>query len=111
MRSLKPELLKAQYEQLGLVFGRHQHGNGPIHFAAEHNGFVFEIYPLSKHKRNSSAQIRLGFVVQGLKDLMQKLKSSTWEIVREPQETEWGRRAIVEDLDGRKVELKQALNN
>jgi lactoylglutathione lyase len=36
------------FEKLGLSFVREQHGNGPIHFACERNGIVFEIYPTEK---------------------------------------------------------------
>lgn len=35
------------YEVLGLSFEKHAHGNGPLHYACESDGFVFEIYPVT----------------------------------------------------------------
>lgn len=100
------ELLKQQYELLGFDFVYHQHGNGPFHYASEQEGFVFEIYPLSSSVEKADDLIRLGFEVEALSSTIDQLKDSTWEIVSEVRETEWGQVAIVQDLDGRKVELK-----
>ena len=33
------------FEQLGLTFVQEKHGQGPVHYACEQNGNVFEIYP------------------------------------------------------------------
>lgn len=33
---------------LGLEFVREQHGDGPVHFACEKDGVVFEVYPGEK---------------------------------------------------------------
>jgi hypothetical protein len=35
----------AFFEELGLVFQTEIHGTGPVHYACEQNGRVFEIYP------------------------------------------------------------------
>ena len=51
--------------------------------------------------------IRLGFTVDNLELTVQSLKSSNWEILSDIAETEWGSTAIVRDLDGRKIELKE----
>ncbi|CAL2101708.1 protein of unknown function [Tenacibaculum sp. 190130A14a] len=48
IRTGDPEKLKEQYELIGHKFDYHRHGNGPFHYASEQNGFVFEIYPLTK---------------------------------------------------------------
>ena len=48
IRTENPELLKVKYEKLGFEFDYHRHGKGPYHYAPEQNGFVFEIYPLTK---------------------------------------------------------------
>lgn len=46
------------FEAMGLEFKREKHGKGPEHFACEHNGFVFEIYP-------SKANVRTRFIDEG----------------------------------------------
>lgn len=33
------------FTALGLTFVREQHGAGPVHYATEANGQVFELYP------------------------------------------------------------------
>ncbi len=44
LRAENKERTKAFYEKLGLEFGEHKHGKGPLHFASEFNGAVLEIY-------------------------------------------------------------------
>ncbi|WP_299611393.1 hypothetical protein [uncultured Aquimarina sp.] len=106
IRTSNPEILKDQYERLGFEFDYHQHGNGPLHYASELNGFVFEIYPLTKSMEKADNSIRLGFDIEGLKSKIIDLSSSDWKILSEPKETEWGLTALIQDLDGRKIELK-----
>ena len=105
IKTNQPEALKDQYALLGFEFEYHQHGNGPFHFAAEMDGFVFEIY-LLKQGQEADSTTRLGFEVEGLDVLIQRLESS-WKIKSFPKQTEWGYVAVVEDLDRRKVELTQ----
>ncbi|WP_070138639.1 VOC family protein [Crocinitomix algicola] len=106
IRTSEPELLKYQYEVLGFTFDYHQHGNGPFHYASEQNGFVFEIYPLTKSMEKADNSIRLGFDIEDLRNKIVDLENSNWEILSEPKETEWGLTALIQDLDGRKIELK-----
>jgi lactoylglutathione lyase len=106
IRTKEPEELKRQYELLGFVFDYHQHGNGPHHFASEKDGFVFEIYPLTKSMEKADGSIRLGFDIEALKQKVTEIANSNWKIVSPLAETEWGLTAVVQDLDGRKVELK-----
>ena len=58
IRTLNPEILKDQYEKLGFEFTFYQHGKGPFHYASEENGFVFEIYPLTKSMEKADNSIR-----------------------------------------------------
>ncbi|WP_298517949.1 VOC family protein [uncultured Kordia sp.] len=106
IRTPNPAVLKDQYEKLGFQFEYHQHGNGPFHYASEQNGFVFEIYPLTKSQQKADNSTRLGFDVANLEAKIKMLESSTWKILSKPKETAWGLTALVQDLDGRKVELK-----
>lgn len=106
IRTENPEILKEQYELLGMDFEYHKHGNGPFHYASAQNGFVFEIYPLTKSMEKADKSIRLGFDIENLKQKMDDLNETNWIVKSELTETEWGVTAIVQDLDGRKIELK-----
>jgi hypothetical protein len=107
IRTENPEKLKSQYEQLGFTFDFHKHGNGPLHYSASINRFVFEIYPLTKSMQKTDNSIRLGFDIENLESKLEELKKTNWNVVSEIKETEWGNCAIIQDFDGRKVELKQ----
>ena len=106
VRTQNPENLKTQYEKIGFVFDYHQHGNGPFHYASEKDGFVFEIYPLTKSMREADHSIRLGFEVENLERTIKNIKNTDWKILSEISITEWGQTAIIQDSDGRKIELK-----
>ncbi|MBD0404978.1 VOC family protein [Flammeovirga sp. EKP202] len=106
IRTKEPQLLAEQYKMLGLSFDYHKHGNGPFHFASEVDGFVFEIYPLTKSMDKADGSLRMGFEVDNLHDVLDDIKDSDWKITQEIKETEWGLVAVIQDLDGRKIELK-----
>ena len=106
IRTENPEILKNQYEKIGLVFEYHRHGKGPFHYASEKNGFVFEIYPLTKSMKVADKSLRLGFEIENLESKIEILKQSDWKILSEPTQMEWGLVSIIQDLDGRKIELK-----
>lgn len=101
------EQLQAQYSLLGLSFVYHQHGNGPFHYACEQEDFVLELYPLSQQQTQADHTIRLGFEVAKLTPLLQQLQNSSWKIVRSIQTMPWGNTAVIQDLDGRKIELTE----
>ena len=92
------------YERLGMVFERHAHGKGPEHYAAEMSGFVFEIYPL-KDGCAGTSQTRIGLNVDSVDQSLHLLEKLDVEIVSPAKDSQWGRRAVVRDLDGHTVEL------
>ena len=92
------------YEVIGLSFHKHSHGSGPEHYACERDGFVFEVYPLSP-KQQPTIWTRLGFSVDDVDELVDALTRTGADIVSSPKDSEWGRRAVVKDLDGHTVEL------
>ena len=95
------------YELLGLTFAKHRHDSGPEHFSADMNGCVFEIYP-RRSEADSTASVRLGFQVADVDSLVSELIEAGIKIVTEPANTEWGRRAVVEDSDGHRIEIVSA---
>lgn len=94
--------LKEFYSALGLSFVEEQHGDGPLHLSARVSEVVLELYPLPGDAGPADASTRLGFAVPDLDAVLARLGVA---VVSGPQETEWGRRAVVHDPDGRKVEL------
>lgn len=95
------------YTYLGLLFKKHAHGTGPEHYSSEVNGMVFEIYPATE-KMPSTACTRIGFVVDSVDNIVNLVIEAGARIVNAPQDSEWGRRAVVKDLDGHTIELTQA---
>ena len=106
LRSDDLERAAAFYTRLGLTFARHRHGNGPEHLAAELPGGVFELYPLAPDGP-SSLGTRIGFRVPSVDAALEGLSDYPNAIVTPPRDSEWGRRAVVTDPDGHRVELLQ----
>jgi lactoylglutathione lyase len=94
------------YTRLGLQFARHQHGNGPEHFAAELGSGVFELYPLTPESL-STLGTRIGFSVPSLDAAIHALAVYPEAILSPPKDSPWGRRAVIADPDGHRVELIQ----
>ena len=103
IRARDMELLARFYEVLGLCFTKHRHGNGPEHLSCDIDGIVFEIYPAGANE--STASTRLGFTVPVLKDALDELRRLNATVLTEPADTPYGRRAVVKDFEGHKVEL------
>jgi lactoylglutathione lyase len=104
IRSRNLEKLAKFYSALGLCFVRHQHGTGPEHLSSQLGETVFEIYPVARSEE-STAATRLGFSVPSLTTTLNDLRELNATVVAEPSETPFGRRAVVKDFEGHKVEL------
>ena len=94
------------YILLGLQFTRHQHGTGPEHFAAELGGGVFELYPASPDGP-STLGTRIGFSVPSLDTTIAALSAYPSVVISPPKDSQWGRRAVISDPDGHRIELLQ----
>jgi lactoylglutathione lyase len=101
LRSPDIERAAAFYSRLGLRFDKHRHGNGPEHFAAELGDAVFELYP-SSPDGPSTLGTRIGFRVTSLDSILAGLGDA---IIAPAKNSEWGRRAVIADPDGHRVEL------
>ncbi len=101
------EKSKEFYGLLGLSFAAEKHGAGPRHFAAVVDGMVFEIYPCRTNL--AAAPLRVGFRVGAVDPILERLRVHGARIVNEPNDSPWGRRAVVEDPDGNRVELTAPL--
>lgn len=92
------------YGELGLELIKHRHGRGPEHLAHESGGHVFEVYPLADGQTPTSS-VRIGFSVRSVDESFAKLVAIGGQATTPPQDSEWGRRAVVTDFDGHRVEL------
>ena len=105
--------LAAFYTQFGFIFQKHRHGAGVEHYAAEivseqkevRYPFVFEIYPAKNG--DAATRVRLGFRVPSVDDRIAALVADGVTVVTPTKQTEWGRRAVIADPDGNRVELTE----
>jgi len=104
IRAQDIDRLASFYETLGCRFTKHRHGNGPEHLSSTIGETVFEIYP-SNGVNESTVFTRLGFSVPSLGDALDKLRGLDATVLAEPADTPYGRRAVVKDFEGHKVEV------
>lgn len=104
IRSQQMDRSAAFYEALGLRFQKHRHGDGPEHYASESESQTFEIYPLAKDA-TPTTETRIGFAVVEVDSVFARLLHAGGEPVSSPKQSPWGRRAVVRDPDGHRVEL------
>lgn len=97
------------YGALGLQFVRHAHGKGPVHLAADLHGQVFEIYPLTPEDAPTRST-RIGFSVPSVDKAYARLLAAGGESASAPKPSLWGRRAVVTDPDGHRVELSESIS-
>jgi predicted enzyme related to lactoylglutathione lyase len=108
LKSRQVDKLRAFYQSLGITFTQEQHGQGPVHYSGAVAGAVLEIYPLPDDTSTADRATRLGFAVSRLEQVVENLRASGTPVTSPPQQTAWGYRAVVQDPDGRPVELYQA---
>jgi lactoylglutathione lyase len=99
--------LRDFYACLGIAFTEERHGSGPAHFAGRIGDVVLELYPLPEGVSLPDTTTRLGFAVARLDEVLEALGRLAAFVTSPPRQTEWGRRAVVRDPDGRAVELYQ----
>jgi lactoylglutathione lyase len=99
------ERTKQFYDDVGLSFTSERHGTGPAHYAASMGTLVFEIYPCRSGE--VASPLRIGFRVPSVDGTVETLRQRGVKIVASPKDSTWGRRAVVEDPDGNRVELAQ----
>lgn len=107
IRARDIERLAGFYSVLGLSFKKHRHGDGPEHLSSSVGGAIFEIYPMRTADEGTTST-RLGFTVKSLETTIRRLRQAHATILSEPRDSEFGRRAVVKDFEGHKVELYEA---
>ena len=96
--------LVAFYQLLGFTFTEEQHGKGPLHHSAQLADGIFEIYPLPDNQTVDSTT-RLGFAIADPDSVVATAESVGGRVIKPCRDTPWGYLSLVEDPDGRTVEL------
>jgi len=103
------EVTRRFYEQLGLAFVEEKHGSGPQHYAWASGNFVLELYTAAEGQAPDN--VRIGFSIPLLADLAGDLRhNSSVTIVKQPYATADRLVMLLQDPDGRKVEVSQPLH-
>jgi lactoylglutathione lyase len=109
LRCTDVNLTRRFYELLGLVFAEEKHGTGPLHYAWENGGFVLELYPASGQQVPDN--VRLGFSTPFLADVSGNIvHRPDIKVLKAPYTTDDRVVMLLEDPDGRKVEVSQLLH-
>src|SRR5438132_7839216 len=108
LRSADAARTRRFYESLGLHFSVEQHERGVLHYACEMGGLVLEIYPgkaAPPPDANAAGATMLGLRVGDVDGAHTAAVAMGAKSRRAPADSPSGRRAVVEDPDGRVVEL------
>jgi predicted enzyme related to lactoylglutathione lyase len=94
------------YESFGFFFETHKHGRGAEHLAGGpvKGSALLEIYPLGEGQIPTNS-VRIGFSVDAVDPYIAGLVLAGGRVIQPPHDSEWGRRAVIEDPEGHKVEL------
>ena len=110
LRSSDMETLASFYEAIGILFEKHQHGKGPVHMGGEVDGLVFEIYP-KRNEEDETKNLRLGFEVESIEQTLKKIEEFEYKMITEPRDSPWGLRAVIDDIEGHRIELTEKPEN
>lgn len=96
------------YRSAGVALEDERHDEGPLHWACEIGPVHFAVYQADggdapRHRVGGSTFP--GLVVESLDAALASVRERGAALLSEPTLMPWGRRAVVEDPDGRPVEL------
>jgi lactoylglutathione lyase len=103
---------RAFYRAIGLTLDDEDHGDGPVHYATDISGVHFALFDAGPGSGRapqwrSPGSSFPGFYVTSLDDTVAALTAQAAPVLVAHQLRDWGCRAIVEDPDGRPVEINQ----
>ena len=97
------------YRAVGVPLKDEDHGEGPVHFAAELGGVHFALYaatgPGRAPERRSAGASFAGVYVDSLDDVLRNVAALGAPLLSGHEVMPWGCRFVVEDPDGRAVEV------
>jgi lactoylglutathione lyase len=99
------------YRAIGLDLEAELHEEGPVHLAVELGHVHFAIYeaaaPGRAPERRSGGDTFPGFYVESLDEVAKALQQLGAPLIGEHEAMPWGCRIVVQDPDGRAVEVNQ----
>ena len=98
------EKAKQFFSVLGLRFEPEQHGEGQQHYTAIIDDLVLELYP-PYEEQEFPQLIRLGFRIDSIDERISQLVEKGGDLIVNPYDSKWGRRAVVQYEDGHIIEL------
>jgi lactoylglutathione lyase len=107
------ERTAAFYRALGVALEVEDHGDGPEHLAVDLQGVHFAIFRGAGDAAGRLPELReagsafVGFYVESLDRAVDAVRGLDARILAEHAQRPWGCRALVEDPDGRAVEINQ----
>lgn len=106
LRSSDMQKLADFYSNFGMAFTKHRHGKGPEHYGTEDCGIVFEIYS-KRNESDRTLDVRFGFEVDDIDGILKKIEPYDYKVISEPKDSPWGRRMVLDDIEGHRIELTQ----
>jgi lactoylglutathione lyase len=101
----------AFYRAVGVDLEDEDHGEGPVHFAVDLDGVHFAVYPAQTPgrapARRAGGASFPGFYVTSLDRATAALAELGAPVLQPHENMPWGCRILVEDPDGRQVEVNQ----
>jgi catechol 2,3-dioxygenase-like lactoylglutathione lyase family enzyme len=96
------------YRALGIPIDTETHDDGPPHSAADVGGTHFAIYEGERgaappHRRGGCTFP--GFTVESVADSLAAARPFSRSVIQEPEYYPWGLRCVLEDPDGRPIEI------
>lgn len=107
IRSDDMDRLAAFYTALGFSFEKHSHPPCGEHYATTETDCVFEIYQ-RKSDQPKRTELFFGLKVSNVDDAVESALVHGGTIIRPAEDSEWGRSAIIRDLDDHRVMLSES---
>ena len=104
----------AFYRALGLPLDDEEHDEGPLHIACDigweqsAHFAIFEGEPGAAPPFKTAGSTMLGFSAEILDEAWAAAQAARLQVVMEPHDVPWGRRFVLQDPDGRRVEINAA---
>lgn len=114
LTSARAEELVRFYRALGVPLEDERHDDGPLHWACELGAVHFAIYACGSDDatrapgRGTGGSTLVGLRVPDVDAVTAAAVAAGARVLVAVEDVPWGRRSVVEDPDGRPVELNQA---
>jgi catechol 2,3-dioxygenase-like lactoylglutathione lyase family enzyme len=102
------------YRAIGIDLAKEDHDDGVPHFAAELDGCHFAVFPATGTSRSPGLRVPgcsfAGIAVASVRTSVESVRDLGAPVLEDPTPYPWGVRAVVEDPDGRPVEIFEPLS-